>query len=144
LDDEYYLDGGEEYYGVNNKGNYPNDPFDDQMVNADIHVIKNYSGNNWADWCLIIGKESLEDGHEVFVRYGKQYWCFRPSFNTLSLSEKLKCMAYYKIKESDIFDAEEEPASAVAGSTAAGVVCSSTDTADTRNTKAHGAAKKKK
>ena len=145
MDDEYYLDGGEEFYGVMNKGNYPNDPFDDLMVNAEIHIIKSVSGDNWADWCLLTGKEGLEDTHEVFVKYGKPYWCFRPSFNTLSEEQKLKCMAYYKIKESDLFDPEVEPgASAGAGALAPGVACSSTDTADKRNNKGPAAKKSKK
>ena len=71
LDDEFVLDGGGINLNKDNLGNYPNDCFDDNLVNANIEVMKYFGDDKWIFWCLILGNDNLEDGDEVFVRYGK-------------------------------------------------------------------------
>jgi len=105
LTPEVILDGGVRY-GVTNKGNYPNDVFDESLYNADFHVLRH--NEEWVSWCVIVGRSNLEDGHEVFVKYGRDHWCYLGNINTLSLESRLKCMEFYKISEADLFDCEDE------------------------------------
>ena len=77
------------------------------MYNAHIVIMKQFNGE-WADWCAIVGNANLEDATEVFVRYGKSYWCYLPNINTLNVDERKKCMAYYRIRESDLFELESD------------------------------------
>ena len=37
----------------------------------------------------------------MFIRYGKDYWCYLGNINTLSAEARLKCMAYYNEDEDD-------------------------------------------
>ena len=104
-------------YGITNKGNYPNDPFDESLYNADLHVLRHRL--EWVSWGIITGRSNLEDGTEVFIKYGREHWCYLGNINTLSAEARLKCMAFYKISEADLFDCEEDNRIAV--------TCSSTD-----------------
>jgi len=103
LTPEIILDGGDRY-GLFNKGNYPNDAFDDNLVNADVQVMRQYSNDTWVSWCIITGRSNLEDGDEVFIKYGRDYWCYLGNINTLNAETRAKCMKYYNILESDLFD----------------------------------------
>jgi len=87
-----------------NKGNFPNDAFDKELTNADMFVLRRDDNKDWVSWCVIIGRRNLEDGNEVFIEYGREYWCYRGNINTLSKESRVKCMAFYKIHESDIVD----------------------------------------
>ncbi len=58
------------------------DCFDDSLYNADIQILKRWDNNEWVKWCIIVGRRNLEDGHKVFIRYGKDYWCYLCNINT--------------------------------------------------------------
>ena len=123
--------------GPNNKGNFPNDCFDEELYNADAFLLRRYEGKQaWITWLVIVGRKNLEDGHEVFIKYGRSYWCYRGNINTLSAETRLKCMAFYKISDNDLVDCEVE---------GGGPQGSSSDSAATRrkNQKLHDAAIKK-
>jgi hypothetical protein len=60
-------------------GNFANDGFDDILNNADLCTLKAYSDNKLMTWAIIVAKENLEDGCEVFVKYGKLYWLYKPN-----------------------------------------------------------------
>ena len=139
--------------GPNNKGNYPNDCFDDDLYNADAFLLRRYEGKQeWITWLVIVGRKNLEDGHEVFIKYGRAYWCYRGNINTLSAETRLKYMTFYTISETDLIDCEveggdQQPAAvaAVAKKYVSGPHGSSSDSAATRrkNQKLHDAAIKK-
>ena len=101
------LDGAPKY-GVFNKGNYLNDCFDDSLYNADLNVLRRYENNEWVPWCVIIGRENLEDGNEVYIKYGRDYWCYIGNIDTLLGESRAKCMAFYNITDADLFDCEDE------------------------------------
>ena len=106
--------------GPKNKGNSPNDCFDEDLYNADAFLLRRYEGKQeWITWLFIIGRKNLEDGHEMCIKYDRAYWCYRGNINTLSAETRLKCMAFYKISDTDIIDCEvegddQQPAAAVA------------------------------
>ena len=110
LDDEFVLDGGGINLNKDNLGNYPNDCFDDNLVNANIEVMKYFGDDKWIFWCLILGNDNLEDGDEVFVRYGKKYWIYLPNFLTLPIESQTLCKEYYKIEDNEFWDCEVGPA----------------------------------
>jgi hypothetical protein len=85
-------------------GNFANDGFDDKLNNADLCTLKAYSDNKWMTWAIIVAKENLEDGCEVFVKYGKLYWLYKPNFDTLPEDQKVKCKLYYRIADEEFFD----------------------------------------
>ena len=95
--------------GTNNRGNFPNDCFDESLYNADAFVMRRDDNQEWVSWCVIVGRKNLEDGHEVFIKYGREYWCYLGNINSLSAESRLKCMEFYNIKETDLFDCEKEP-----------------------------------
>ena len=85
-------------------GNFANDGFDDNLNNADLFTLKGYSDDKWMTWAIIVAKENLEDGCEVFVKYGKLYWLYKPNFDTLPDDQKVKCRLYYRISDEEFFD----------------------------------------
>ncbi len=72
LDEEWDLD-GEVDDAKTNLGNFANDNFDDNLNNADFFTLKGYNNEKWIAWAIIVAKETLKDGCEVFVKYGKLY-----------------------------------------------------------------------
>ena len=46
----------------------------------------------------------LVNKEELYYRYGKSHWCFKPNFDTLSPKQKVDCKKYYEIKPKEIRD----------------------------------------
>jgi hypothetical protein len=104
LDETYYLDGGGIHYNLANLGNYPNDCFDDQLYNAGMQAMKMGEDGKWVYWVHIFALKRIDDGEEIFIRYGKAYWCYLPNYNSLPKDQQEKCRAYYAIEEADFQD----------------------------------------
>ena len=141
MDATRVLDGGGVFYYKDNKGNYANDGFDKNLYNSDLYTVKNYETGEWANWAMIVGRDNLEDGDECFVEYGKDAWTYRPNFNQLPDDQKVKCMSYYQIKDSEFWE-DEIIREDLASRTITTVDGSSTDTS-AQIQKAVDAAKKK-
>ena len=103
LDEDHYLDGGGKWYRDSNFGNFPQDGFDELLYNADIVTQKAYSGDKWLPWAIIVAKENLCHGHEVFVKDGTHYWLWKPNFDSLPDDQKEKCRLFYKIEDDEFF-----------------------------------------
>ena len=41
--------------------------------------------------------KTITDGDELYIEYGKHYWCYLPHFETLNEGQKEKCILYYEI-----------------------------------------------
>ncbi len=143
MDDKFVLDGGGKNYHEGNLGNYPNDIFDDKLYNAHYELLKFEVQGEWIHWCILTAYESLEDGEEIFVRYGKEHWLYLPTFNTLPQDMKEKCIEYYKINDDEFWECIIE--TQIPGSSHDGTAADKRRTAatKTKQTKAAAAATKK-
>ncbi len=114
MDDKIYLDCGGSFNKKTNLGNFPNDCFDDNLYNARILPVQTNERGTFVPWVLIMSMSShdiIEDC-ELFIKYGKAYWCYQPNFDTLPDDQKLKCQNFYKIANEEFYgfddDDEEE------------------------------------
>ena len=110
LDDDYYLDAAE----MINEWNYGaqiNDPFDNRMYNVIGEGLKNSgeSEDEWIPVVQIMATRKLKPKEELYLEYGKQFWCYRGNFDKLPVPQQLKCQDHYNIELEDFIDEVEEP-----------------------------------
>ena len=53
--------------------------------------------------------KKIQNGDELYIEYGKHYWCFLPHFESLNEDQKVLCIKYYEIDV--LVDMIEAPAS---------------------------------
>jgi len=110
LDKNFYLDAAE----MINEWNYGaqiNDPFDNRMYNVIGEGLKN-SGESEDDWIPVVqimATRNLKPKEELYLEYGKGFWCYRGNFDKLPVSQQLKCQEHYQIVEEDFIDEVAEP-----------------------------------
>ena len=65
----------------------------------------------WVPIFPIYSLRALKSCEELFLEYGKKFWCYRGNFDQLSPAQQVKCRAHYKIKDEDFVNAVAEPKS---------------------------------
>ncbi len=110
MDEKIYLDCGGSYHKKTNLGNFPNDCFDENLYNARILPVKTNEGGTFLSWALIMStsKHDIDEDCEVFIKYGKAYWLYRPNFDTLPNDQKEKCQKFYQIADEEFYNFEDE------------------------------------
>jgi hypothetical protein len=109
LDENNYCDAAE-LINETNDGAMINDGFDASLYNVTGEGLKlDKDPDEWVPIIQIIAKRKLVRGEELYLEYGKLYWCYRGNFDTLPLAQQVKCRAHYKIIDSDFIKAVAEP-----------------------------------
>ena len=109
--------------GPKNFGFYPQDGMNDELQNIEriASLVTNEDGEDQEFWpFMAIGPlKKLKNKEELFYRYGKQHWCFKPNFESLSPKQKVECKKYYDIKSKEIRDVHPYASAGTAAATAA-------------------------
>ena len=99
-------------YGRKQKGHggmYANDPIDDLRINLKYEVVQKANTSAYEDFVHIYITESawnqIENNDELLISYGKQYWLYRPFWNSLSEADQEEAAKLYDIDpEEEIID----------------------------------------
>ncbi len=88
------------------RGDLANDPIDDLMTNLKYEVASKPNSSVYEDFVYVYIAESawddISNNDELFIAYGKQYWLYRPFWNSLSEANQREAAKLYN------FDPEEE------------------------------------
>ena len=109
LDDKHYLDAAD-MCNDTNFGAMINDCFNSEGYNVYGEGLKMEDGT-WVPIFQIFSLRALKSNEELFLEYGKKYWCYRGNFDRLSPAQQLKCRAHYQISDEDFVNAVKEPKS---------------------------------
>jgi len=90
-----------------NFGAYINDCFDPEGYNVYGEGIKMQDGT-WVPIFQLYSLRALKSGEELYLEYGKKFWCYRGNFDQLSPAQQVKCRAHYQIADEDFVDAVAE------------------------------------
>ena len=89
------IDCDPEKYGRQQQGHggqYANDPIDDMKVNLKYETVEKPNSSVYEDFVYVYITESAWDDirnfDELFISYGKQYWLYRPFWNSLSATDQ--------------------------------------------------------
>ena len=78
-----------------------NDPIDDMMVNMKYEIVTKPNSSVFEDFVYLYITESAWDdiavSDELFIAYGKQYWLYRPFWDTLSARDQSEAAKLYQI-----------------------------------------------
>ena len=107
LDEHYYLDAAE-MIGEDNYGAMINDCFDKNGYNVYGEGLKT-DNDHWVPIYQIIAIRDLKLAEELYLEYGKLFWCYRGNFDTLPLEQQVKCRAHYNISDEDFVNVVKEP-----------------------------------
>jgi hypothetical protein len=107
LDTKFYLDAAE-MVNDDNHGAQINDCFDKAGYNTYGEGLKMEDGT-WVPLYQIIAARDLNLGEELYLEYGKLFWCYRGNFKNLTPNQKVKCRAHYNISDDDFVDELMEP-----------------------------------
>ena len=102
-DDENYLDASEMLTEMN-FGAQINDCFDAELYNVTGEAHKVEGSDDWVPIISIIALRDLLKGEELYLEYGKKYWCYRSNFMSLPVAQQTKCREHYAIVESDFIE----------------------------------------
>ena len=73
-------------------GMYANDPMDDRKVNMKYEIVTKTNSSVFEDFVYLYIPESARDdinnSDELLIAYGKQYWLYRPFWDTLSAEDQ--------------------------------------------------------
>ena len=86
-----------------NHGAQINDCFDKAGYNTYGEGLKMEDGT-WVPLYQIIASRDLKLGEELYLEYGKLFWCYRGNFKNLTPNQQLKCRAHYNISDEDFVD----------------------------------------
>ena len=80
---------------------YANDPIDDMKVNMKYEIVTKPNSSVFEDFVYLYIAESAWDdisvSDELFIAYGKQYWLYRPFWDTLSATDQREAAKLYQI-----------------------------------------------
>ncbi len=109
--------------GPKNFGYYPNDGFNDKLQNVEriSFLVTDEDGEDseFLPYLGIAPLKHLANKLEMFHRYGKLHWCFKPNFETLNQKQKIECKKYYEIKPKEIREVHPYATSGAAAAAAA-------------------------
>ena len=80
---------------------YANDPIDDMKVNLKYETVAKPNSSTYEDFVHVYIAESVWDTisnlDELFISYGKQYWLYRPFWDSLSAADQAEAAKLYSI-----------------------------------------------
>ena len=80
---------------------YANDPMDDMKVNMKYEIVTKTNSSVFEDFVYLYIPESawddINNSDELFIAYGKQYWLYRPFWDTLSAEDQKEATKVYQI-----------------------------------------------
>ena len=84
---------------------YANDPIDDMKVNLKYETVAKPNTSAYEDFVHVYIAESVWDTisnlDELFISYGKQYWLYRPFWDSLSAADQDEAQKLYSINPNE-------------------------------------------
>jgi len=110
LDEDYYLDAAKRLTD-DNSGVFIQDCFEEKCYNAYAVCLKYEETDKWLRQYEIRALKLISNHEEIFIEYGKDYWCYKPHFMALPEDQKSKCIEHYGIDdEHDLIDFDVDDA----------------------------------
>jgi len=94
LDDDWFFN-AIRFLTEDNTGVFINDCFDDEGYNVEGICLR--LGDKWSRQFEVRALRIILPGEELFMRYGKEYWCYRLHFESLTVAQQHKCSFFYEI-----------------------------------------------
>ena len=83
-----------------------NDPFNKEKCNVCPVMLKT-TEEEWLSFYLVKAIKIINQGDELFMEYGPEYWHYWPNFLTLSTEQQVECRNYYQLHDGDFYGPKE-------------------------------------
>ena len=104
LDEEWYFDAANKLTD-DNSGVFLQDCFNDKGYNCEAVILKFEATDKWSRQYEVRAMKPIKNQEELFIEYGKEYWCYKPHFISLSEDQRAMCIEHYEIDdENDLIE----------------------------------------
>jgi len=102
LDDDWFFN-AIRFLTEDNTGVFINDCFDDEGYNVEGICLR--LGDKWSRQFEVKALRIIMPDEELYIKYGREYWCYRLHFESLTEEQQMKCSFFYEIdKDSELVD----------------------------------------
>jgi len=114
LDNDWFFN-AIKFLTTDNVAVFINDCFDDDGYNVEGICLR--LDDKWSRQFEVVALRIILPGEEFFMRYGREFWCYRLHFESLTVAQQHKCSYFYEInmKEDlvEVIEIIEAPVTAV-------------------------------
>ncbi len=94
LDNDWFFN-AIKFLTTDNVAVFINDCFDDDGYNVEGICFR--LDDKWSRQFEVVALRIILPGEEFFMRYGREYWCYRLHFESLTVAQQHKCSYFYEI-----------------------------------------------